>query len=97
MKVDRSKVERNLPKKGFRSDRSKHHIYFFHEYKGKETGPKTRISHSPKFKDIYDDVLTSMRKQLRLDTKKETVDLINCPMEREDYNRILIQKNVFKP
>ena len=97
MKVSRAEVEKNLPKKGFRKERASHHIYFHHEYKGIETGVKTYISHSAKQKDIAGDLLTSMKKQLKLNSTKEAVELIKCPMDKEKYEKILIDKDVFDP
>lgn len=97
MKVDRAGVNKNLPKKGFRKETSGHHIYFYHEYKGQETGAYTYISHSAKQKDISGDLLLSMRKQLRLEDTKEAVDLIVCPIDKEAFNKILIKNGVFSP
>lgn len=97
MKVTRIEIEKNLPKKGFRKDSSRHHIYFYHEYKGQETGAYTFISHSVKQKDVKGDLLLSMRKQLRLDTAREAADLMKCPMDGKKFNRILEKKEVFTP
>ncbi len=97
MKVIRAAISRNLPKKGFRKEESGHHIYFYHEYKGMETGSYTYISHSAKQKDISGDLLLSMRKQLKLETTRKAVDLINCPIDKEEFNRILIEREVFRP
>jgi len=97
MKVDRSEISKNLPKKGFRKEPSGHHIYFYHEYKGQETGVCTYISHSAKQKDVSGDLLLSMRKQLKLETTREAVDLIKCPINKEEFNRILIERKVFSP
>lgn len=97
MKVDRTEIVKNLPKKGFRKEITGHHIYFYHEYKGQETGAYTYISHSAKQKDVSGDILLSMRKQLRLNNTKEAVDLIRCPMDEEGFNRVLIERNVFSP
>ncbi|MBE9570179.1 MAG: hypothetical protein IMF11_06115 [Proteobacteria bacterium] len=97
MKVDRTEVNKNLPKKGFRKEPSGHHIYFYHEYGGRETGAYTYISHSAKQKDISGDLLLRMRKQLRLETTKEAVDLIACPIEKEDFIRLLMERGVFSP
>lgn len=97
MKVDRTEIEKNLPKKGFRKEREGHHIYFYHEYEGKETGVYTYISHSSKLKDISGDLLTSMRKQLRLDSNREAVDLFKCPLDKDGLNTALIKKGVFNP
>jgi hypothetical protein len=95
MKVDRTEIVKNLPKKGFRKEKTGHHIYFYHEYKGRETGSYTYISHSAKQKDVSGDILLSMRKQLRLNSTKEAVDLIRCPMDEEGFNTVLIERNVF--
>jgi len=97
MKVDRTEIVKNLPKKGFRKEKTGHHIYFYHEYKGRETGAYTYISHSAKQKDVSGDILLSMRKQLRLNSTKEAVDLIRCPMDEQGFNRVLIERNVFSP
>ena len=97
MKVSRSEVRKNLPQKGFKKKNSGHHIYFHHEYNGIETGIKTYISHSVKQRDISGDLLSSMRKQLRLDNIKETVALIKCPMDKKEYEKILIGREVFRP
>ncbi|KAA3596711.1 MAG: hypothetical protein D8M57_19265 [Candidatus Scalindua sp. AMX11] len=94
MKVKRNDIIKNLPKKGFRKEASGHHIYFYHEYEGRETGVYIYISHSSKSKDIAGDLLLCTRKQLRLETNRETVDLINCPMTGDQFNSILIQRNV---
>ena len=97
MKVSRAEIRKNLPQKGFKKIKSGHHIYFHHEYNGVETGIKTYISHSAKQRDIAGDILSSMRKQLRLDSMKQTVALIICPMDKKEYEKILIDKTIFDP
>ena len=97
MKVSKAEVEKGLSKKGFRKEKSSHHIYFHHEYEGVETGVNTYISHSSKQKDIAGDLLSSMKKQLKLDSTKDAVDLIKCPMDKEQYEKILIDKGIFDP
>jgi hypothetical protein len=97
MRADRSTVVKNLPKKGFRKEKSGHHIYFYHEYKGRETGVYTYTSHSAKLKDISGDLLTSMRKQLRLETNKEAIDLFKCPMDGNAFKQVMINKNIIPP
>ena len=97
MKVSRADIKKNLPQKGFKKKKFGHHIYFHHKYNGIETGIKTYISHSAKQRDIAGDLLSSMRKQLRLDSMKETVALIKCPMDKKEYEKILIDKTIFDP
>jgi hypothetical protein len=96
MKVSRADIVKNLPKKGFRKDKSGHHIYFYHEYRGQETGICTYISHSAKQRDISADILLMMRRQLRLDSAKQAADLMTCPMDGKSFNRILGGKNLLK-
>jgi hypothetical protein len=62
-----------------------------------ETGAYTYTSHSAKQKDVSGDLLSSMRKQLKLETTREAVDLIKCPIDKEEFNRILIKRKVFSP
>ena len=95
MRVDRSKAIRSLCQKGFRKDESRDHLYFYHEFKGKETGSWTKISHSGKRRDIAGDLLVCMRKQLRLDNTAQAVDLLKCPMDGDLFNSVLKRKGVF--
>lgn len=94
MKIDRADLERNLPRKGFERTQS-HHIYFHHKINGRATGAYTYLSHSLKVRDLTRDLLTSIRKQLKLDSNAQVVDLVNCPMDGDEYNRILREKGVF--
>lgn len=97
MKVERTAIIKNLPKKGFRKEQSGHHIYFHHEYRGMKTGAYTYVSRSTKHKDVSGSLLPSMKKQLRLQTTRDVVDLVNCPMSGEEYNRILIGGDTVDP
>jgi hypothetical protein len=89
MKVDRQEIIDNLPQKGFRKELNGDHIYFYHEYQGRETGSWTKVSHSKKVKDYQGDLLTQMRKQLHLETTKQVSDLCKCPMDQEHFELIL--------
>jgi len=94
MKVERKNINKNLPKKGFVKEEDKHHIYFHHHLNGVATGVSTYISHSKKISDYSGRLLTDVRKQLELDSNQEVVDLVNCPMNGEQYNDILRQKGL---
>ncbi|MBN1595649.1 hypothetical protein JW933_06970 [candidate division FCPU426 bacterium] len=91
MQVDRRKIESNLPSKGFVVEDT-HHKYFYHEIQGKRTGIYTYISHGAKNKTYGDSLLKMMKTQLKLNTIRDVADLCNCPMSKEDYNRILKDK-----
>lgn len=91
MKVERKDILKNLRKKGFIKEEDGHHIYFHHCVNGRKTGPYTYVSHDKIKTKTFSDV-TKIRKQLALDSNKEAVDLISCPMDGETYNEILRRK-----
>ena len=94
MIIDRRKFESGLCKKGFVKSGGDH-IFLRHMVDGKYSSVYTKVSHTKKLKDISRDLLTSIRKQLRLDTNQEVFDLVECPLSEEDYNNILKEKGVF--
>ena len=61
--VDRNEAEKSLRNKGFRLEKDHDHIFYYHEYRGRETGIKTKFSHSKKMKDIGGEILSSMKKR----------------------------------
>jgi hypothetical protein len=95
MQVDKRKIESSLSKKGFVKDET-HHIYFYHEYNGKRTGIYTYTSHGSKNKVYGNSLLSMMKKQLKLNTINQVVDLFECPMSKEEYNQILKEKDLLK-
>lgn len=93
MQVDRRVIESSLPSKGFvREDDD--HRYFYHEYEGERTGVCTYTSHGSKYKTYGAELLGMMKKQLRLDSIRQVVDLFECPTSGEDYNLILKEKGL---
>ncbi|MBM3300296.1 MAG: type II toxin-antitoxin system HicA family toxin [Deltaproteobacteria bacterium] len=97
MKVDGRQAEKSLQNKGFQRDASHDHVYFFHRFKGKETGIKNYVSHSAKYTDIGPDNLKSMMRQLRLQTLQQVRDLLECPMTEDDYNGFLRRLGLLMP
>lgn len=93
MQVERRTIESNLSTKGF-VEESTHHKYFYHEYQGRRTGPYTYTSRGSKYKSYGTSLLKRMKKELRLDTIKQTTDLFECPINGEDYNNILRNKRL---
>lgn len=82
-------IENVLESKGFQPSNS-HHIYFYYYIDGKKTVFYTYISHGSK--EIGDNLISIMAKQLQL-SKKDTLDLFNCPLSKEQllikYKEIL--------
>ena len=93
--MDRYKIASSLKRKGFDEDNSRDHRFFHHKFKGKVTGVRTKLSRGSKHKRIDAQVLGSIKKQLKLDTRKELSDLVECPMTKEAYAEFLRAKNIF--
>ena len=83
-------VESGLLAKGFQQSDSHHHYFVYHDLAGKKTPVKTKTSHGGK--DLDDSLLGLMARQVRL-SKKQFVDLIDCPLTRQAYNRIVAARN----
>lgn len=93
--MERDDIESSLSKKGFKCIKADHR-YYHHEYNGKETGVTTKVSMGTKYKRLGNELLSLMKKQLRLDTSQEFRDFVTCPMSKEQYATILIQKGIIK-
>ena len=81
-------VLQNLPRKGFETDKTGHHIYLKHLRNGRLTGAYTFVSHGPN-ELLGHGIVRSMKRQLRLGNSKDVHDLIECPMSKSQYNKIL--------
>ena len=95
MQIERRIIESNLPSKGFVKEDT-HHRCFYHEYQGKRTGAYTYISYGSSYKTYGVALLKRMRKELRLDTIRQVVDLFKCPITGDDYDQILKDKGLFE-
>lgn len=82
----RKDVESGLLSKGFQKCDGDHLYFIYYDLSGKKTPVKTKTSHSGK--DLDDNLLSMMAHQVRL-TKKQFLDLIDCPLSRIDYDGIL--------
>jgi len=89
MPIKKRIVEKSLCKKGFVKDDSPHHRYFHHEVDGKRTGLYTYTSHGSSHDEYDDGLVKFIKKQLKLNTIKQTKDLLKCPMSGDEYNQIL--------
>ena len=91
MPRNRKGVEESLQKKGFSRREGDHHYFVFHTQDGRKTRAATKTSHSPKVRDIADNLLGQMARQCLL-TKPQFLDLIDCPMTREQYEHHLAER-----
>lgn len=84
MPKDKRKVEEALLKKGFEDKEGDHHFFIYHTLQGKKSSIRTKTSHTPKMKELNDGILALMAKQCRLN-KQDFINLIDCPLSREQY------------
>jgi hypothetical protein len=82
-------VESALKSKGFEEHDGDHRFFVYWTEDGKKTRARTKTSYTPKMKDIPDNLLGQMAKQVCLDTKAQFLELVNCPMSRGDYEDVL--------
>ena len=96
MIVERRIAKRSLTQKGFQENKSGHHIYYHHIYQGKITGVSTHISHTKKQRDIDDNLLLLMKRELKLDTTPKDIEVLlvykkpppGIPSVQEPTNRL---------
>jgi hypothetical protein len=90
MPRDKSEVESSLLKKGFKPTHpgSDHNWFVYVASDGKKAiGARTKTSHGRGF-DLDDFLLGQMARQVSL-TKKQFLELVDCPLSREEYEKIL--------
>jgi hypothetical protein len=89
--IARIDVESSLQKKGFKREETDH-AKFVYIYNGKQTSIWTKTSRGTGHRDISDDLLNSMKREMKLDKLSDAKRFFNCPMEREEYLSILRSK-----
>ena len=90
MSIKTRKISSSLQNKGFRAIESDHTYYWFF-LNDIRTHIKTKISHGKS--EYGDNLLSAMRKQLKLNSASELKDLIYCPMSQEDYIELLEERD----
>ena len=89
----KSKVESSLRKKGFEQTDGDHRFFVYVTTDGKKTTVRTKTSHTPKMKDIPDNLLSQMAKQCNL-SKNDFFRLLDCPLDRKGYEQILRDQSI---
>ena len=85
-------VKSSLLNKGF-EQRENDHDFFHLYYNGKKTSIRTKVSHGES--EIDDHLIDQMKKQTKL-TKSEFLDLVNCPLSKDEYFKILLEAGHIK-
>lgn len=93
MQRDKEKVERSLRSKGFRRTATHHKFFIYWTLKGGKTTVKTKTSHGSSSKSLGVALLGRMADQCHLETW-EFMDLVDCPLDQEGYENILVRKGL---
>lgn len=93
MQRDKRKIESALKTKGFFIKEGDHHYFRYFTKNGKKTAIYTKTSHGIGSKTIHDPLLSPMAKQCKI-TKTQFIELIDCPLNREDYETILRRQSL---
>ncbi len=94
MPRSRSDIQLSLKQKGFSEKEKKKHRYYHFIFDGKVTGVSTFVSRGTKYKEIGDNTLSKMWKQLHLNSKRELLDLVDCPMDEDQLVTLLRNKGI---
>jgi hypothetical protein len=89
---NRKDVEAALKQKGFVQSEGDHHRFVYFTRDGRKTSANTKTSHSPKVKDIADNLLSQMARQCLL-TKPRFLELVDCPLERDEYEQFVLEQD----
>ncbi len=84
-------IEAALTAKGFEPIEGDHHFFVYVTKEGKRTRARTKTSHTSKMKDVPDILLSRMAGQCKL-TKQQFLELVDCPMTREAYEKSLAER-----
>lgn len=84
-------VEKSLEKKGFQRKEGDHHYFNYYTKAGKKTQVFTKTSHG--VKELDDSLLGMMSRQCKL-SRQDFDRLIDCPLDRDSYERKLIEVGV---
>ncbi len=80
-------VERALTKKGFKQSESHHRFFVYYSKSGLKTPVNTKTSHG--HSEVSDDLLSKMARQLKV-SRSEFLDLVDCPLSRDEYEQKLV-------
>ncbi|BAD84560.1 hypothetical protein TK0371 [Thermococcus kodakarensis KOD1] len=87
-------VQRALEKKGFQKKEGGRHTKYILYVEGKKTRVITVFSRGRDKKELGNDLLRRIKKQLHLEEDDMFQDFVECPLTYEDYLSVLRQKGV---
>lgn len=84
-------VEKSLVVKGFVLSKGDHNYFHYYSTTGKKTRVFTKTSHGAR--EIDDSLLGCMARQVKL-ARRDFDGLIDCPLDREAYERKLVEQGL---
>ncbi|MCX6701497.1 MAG: hypothetical protein NTV68_16510 [Methanomicrobiales archaeon] len=95
MPVKAREFDRVLTTKGFTSLSQNGHKYFYlWDLDGKQTLVRTRRSSHGNLKDISDDIISAMYKQLHFASKADFMKFFECTVSHQEYVSCLKMKGI---
>uniref|UniRef100_Q3AQR2 YcfA-like protein n=1 Tax=Chlorobium chlorochromatii (strain CaD3) TaxID=340177 RepID=Q3AQR2_CHLCH len=88
-------IEVALEKKGFKRVESDHSYFIYFTIENKKSRVRTKTSHGHKGQALSDNLFSVMAKQCKLN-KNQFSELIQCPLSRNDYEKILDMQGMVK-
>ena len=83
-------VRAGLTTKGFSVEEGRKHIHFVYEdLEGRTTTARTMLSHGAGGEDISDNLLGRMAREVGL-KRADFLNLVDCPMSREEFDAKII-------
>src|SRR6266581_355813 len=73
------------------------HTFLFLWVGGKKTAVRTKVSHGSGSEEIGEPLLSIMKRQMKLESKQQLTDLIECPLDHTGYVAILRKGGVLDP
>ena len=86
--IKTAKLRRALLKKGFREQQGRHRRYWFYDG-DRRSSIGTGISHGSR--EYSDGLLSKVASQLGMDSKRQLLDFVACPLDEDGYREHLVQ------
>lgn len=83
-------VRNSLLEKGFGLENNNHKMFYYY-MDGKRTSIRTMISHNSD--EIDDFLIGKMKNQLKL-SKEQFLDLVDCPLTKEELRRYYLENGI---
>jgi len=87
----KEKVLSSLVSKGFVKASGDHVMLVYHTADGRKTAVRTKVSHTPKMRDIPDNLISQMARQCSL-AKDEFLGVVDCPVSKAMLESMLRER-----